>query len=152
MTQEKTRKRKESRFKGLNKFLRQNKSIDWNTVNFVNEAQVEALNWKGLENDQKTVLKEVKAYQRLVRVLGENDPKLIKELLKKNIHSAIQVAAIPKQEFKKKYASVFKKDEEVMEKVHKKAVAIRSQLLLLYMNNLQKSEPHTGQVRSLGGK
>jgi len=140
-----------SQFKDLNKFLRQNKNLDWNKVNFVNQKQLEDLNWKGLENNRGKVLKEVKAYQRLVRILGENDPKTIRALLKENIHSAIQIAAMPKKEFKKQCAAIFKKDER-MDEVYKKATAIRSQLLLLYMNNLQNSEPHANQMKTLAGK
>ena len=150
MTQRRTKN--ENRLGKLNKFLRQNKDLDWQTVNLLDRQKIEGLNWKGLEKDQDAVLKEVKAYQRLVRVLGQDNPTLIKALLKENIHSAVQIAAIPKQQFIKQYAPTFKKDHALMENTYKKAVALRSQLLLRYMDRIQRAEPYTGQVRSLGGE
>ncbi|UII27013.1 hypothetical protein LVD15_00830 [Fulvivirga maritima] len=147
-----TTKVKTDHLKHLSKFLRQNKNLDWAKTNLTNPQQIQTLNWKGLEESQEKTLKEIKAYQRLVRVLGENDPKTIKALLMANIHSAIQIAAMPKKAFKKKCFAIFKKNDARMEEVYKKATSIRSQLLLLYMNKLQQAEPHANQVKSLEGK
>lgn len=141
--------KKDISFEGLTKFLRQNKKIDWQRINLVNDKKAEMLNWKGLEDDQQKVLKEVKAYQRLVRVLGENNPRLIKALLKKNIHSAIQIAAMTQKHFINECSKIFKNDEEYINKVHKKAIAIRSQLLLKYMEHTQNKEPHASQLKTL---
>lgn len=132
----------------LNKFLRQNKAIDWLKADLVNETKRMGLNWKGLEDDQEA-LKYVKAYQRLVKVLGEDDPKLIKALLKLKLHSAIQIAAIPKKLFIKEYSKAFGSDTAKMEKVHQNAVSIRSGLLIKYMDHLQNNEPHAAKIATL---
>ena len=139
---------KSDRFEKLNKFLRQNKKVDFMTTSFFNPKKLEALNWKGLEDDQQEVLRHVKAYQRLVRILGEDNPKLIKSLLKANIHSAIQIAAIPKQKFMSDYFKLFGKDKELMSKVYRRAVAIRSKVLLKHMNVMQNAQPQAKVVQS----
>ncbi len=133
---------KDDRFEGLNKFLRQNQKVDFKSTNFLNPKNLENLNWKGLVDKQDDVLRQVKAYQRLARVLGENNSKVIKALLKENIHSAIQIAAMQKQEFMQKYEKAFGKDKELMTKAHQKAVAIRSRLLLKHMEIIQNAQPH----------
>lgn len=91
----------------------------------------------------------VKAYQRLVRLLGQNDAKVIKALLKQNIHSAVQVAAIPRQQFMQQFAGIFK-DEALMKQVYTRAMAMRSKVLIKYMNVIQNSEPHAKAVKTIG--
>ncbi|KAA1247921.1 hypothetical protein [Aquimarina sp. RZ0] len=141
--------KKDVSFERLNKFLRQNKKIDWQTINLVDKKVNDTLNWKGVEDSQEDVLKKVKGYQRMVRVLGEDNPKIIKALLKKNIHSAIQIAAMTQKHFINECSKIFKNDDEYIKEVHKKAVAIRSKLLVRYVEHTQNKEPHVQQVKTL---
>ncbi|WP_066319315.1 MULTISPECIES: hypothetical protein [Aquimarina] len=141
--------KKDVSFEGLNKFLRQNKKVDWQTINLVDKKVNDTLNWKGLEDNQEDVLKKVKGYQRMVRLLGEDNPKIIKALLKNNIHSAVQIAAMTQKGFIEKSTKIFKNDDEYIIELHKKATAIRSKLLLRYVEYTQNREPHTTQVKTL---
>ncbi|OJJ19152.1 hypothetical protein BKI52_20270 [marine bacterium AO1-C] len=130
----------------LNKFLRQNKKIDFKTFNLLNSKKLESLNWgKVSKEDQPNILKQVKAYQRLLRLLGEHHPKIAKELLKQNLHSAVQIASIPQKKFMSDFLNVFK-NEDLMKKFYARALATRSKVLLKYMNIVQNRQPHTKSV------
>ena len=145
----KTTTKKNNPFTKLDKLIRQNQNVDFRTANFLNAKTVEALNWKGIKTeDQDQVLQQVKAYQRLVRLLAEDNPKIIMELLKRNLHSAVQIAAIPKSRFMKEFREVFK-DEALMEQVYARALAIRSQVLLKYMNIVQNKQLHTKTLKAV---
>ena len=145
----KTSPKKDNRFSKLDKFIRQNKEIDFKTINFLDAETLANLNWKRIEKeDQPQVLKQAKAYQRLVRLLAENQPKIIKELLKRNLHSAVQIASIPRQQFMQEFRKVFK-DEELMKRVYNRALAVRSQVLLRYMNIVQNKQPHAKTVKAI---
>ncbi|MTI29867.1 hypothetical protein [Xanthovirga aplysinae] len=145
MTKKKTTK--DNRFDNLNKFLRQNKKLDLSTVNLLSAGKVDELNWKGLDQNRDRLLKELKAYQRLLRIIPDGSPKIIKALLSENIHSAIQIAAIPKQQFVSRYLDAFGKKHALIEEAYKKAVAIRSQILIRHMDIIQNAEPHVNAVK-----
>ena len=133
----------------LNKFIRQNKKLDFKTFNFLSAKSLETLKWKGIATEsQPGVLKQAKAYQRLVRLLDDNNPKVIKALLKKNIHSAVQIASIPRKQFMAEYGKIFK-NEPLMQQVYTRAMAIRSQVLIKYMNVMQNGERHAQAVRAI---
>jgi len=133
----------------LNKFIRKNKKVDFKTFNFLSTNSLESLNWKGIEAaEQPQVLSLVKAYQRLARLLNDDSPKVIRALLKRNIHSAIQIASTPKKQFMEDFRSIFK-DEVLMQEVYTRALAIRSQVLIKYMNVVQNGQPHTKAVKTV---
>lgn len=135
-------------FDELKRFLNQNEAQDWETINLFSDKQLGSLNWEGIEQDK--LFKAVKAYQRLVRLLGKNKPKLILALLKNNLHSAIQIAAMNKPDFLQRYAALFEQEEEgFQEKVYGKALAIRSQVLLNYISRIQNNEAHAQGMKSL---
>ncbi|MEO1053977.1 MAG: hypothetical protein AAFX87_25290 [Bacteroidota bacterium] len=139
----------EDRFKNLDKFLRLNKKVDFITINLLSSKALEGLNWKGiLKQDQPEVLKQVKAYQRLARLLAEDNTRIIKQLLERNLHSGVQIASIPRQQFMKEFSKVFK-DEELMTTFYKRAVATRSKVLLKYMNIVQSGQAHNKSVKAI---
>ena len=133
----------------LNKFLRQNKKIDFKTFDFLNAKKLESLNWSKIaKKDRPKILKQAKAYQRLLRLLGEHHPKIAKELLKQNLHSAVQIASIPQKKFMREFLSVFK-GEELMKKFYARALATRSKVLLKYMNIVQNGQSHAKSVKAI---
>lgn len=144
-----TTKEMNKKFSGLNKFLKNNPALDWQRLNLLASAQVDALSWKGIGEQREQVFKQVKGYQRLVRLLGEDDPDTIKALLALNIHSVIQIAAMSNKIFKQTCGAVFNDNDVQLEAIYKKATAIRGQLLLSYMNYRQQAEPHISQVKTL---
>lgn len=140
---------KQNPLKELDKLLRQNKKIDFKTFNLLNAKALESLNWgKIAKKDQPKVLKQAKAYQRLLRLLGEHHPKIAKELLKRGIHSAVQVASIPQKKFMSEFLSIFK-DEDLIKKFYARALATRSKVLLKYMNIVQNNQLHTKAVKAI---
>ena len=133
---------KNNSLKSLNAFIRKNKKADLETVNLLDEKTVSAFNWKGLEEEKEKIIQQAKAYQRLLRIVPEGDPKLIKALLEENIHSAIQIASISRQQFSKQYLALFGNDKQLLERTYENAVARRNQTLIRYMNQLQNNEAH----------
>ncbi|WP_299453293.1 hypothetical protein [uncultured Microscilla sp.] len=137
---------KDNSLEQLNKLLRQNKKVDFKTFNLLSAKELESLNWSKIsKKDRPKVLKQAKAYQRLLRLLGEHHPKIAKELLKQNLHSAVQIASIPQKKFMNDFLSVFK-DEDLMKKFYARALATRSKVLLKYMNIVQNRQPHAKSV------
>lgn len=126
----------------VSKFRRQNRKVDLKTADFLNTAQIKQYNWKGLYRDREAIVAELKSWQRLLRVLPEDDTRLIKRLLRHGLTSALQIAAMPREEFKRNYIRVFKKDEALLEETHKRARAIRSKTMLMYIDRVQNREPH----------
>jgi len=138
---------KDNPLEELNKFLRQNKKIDFKTFNLLNSKKLASLNWNKIsKEDQPKVLKQVKAYQRLLRLLGEHHPKIAKELLRQNLHSAVQIASIPQKKFMSDFLNIFK-DEDLMKKFYARALATRSKVLLKYMNIVQNRQSHAKSVK-----
>ncbi len=133
----------------LSKFLRQNKNMNLDTINLTKDDIVSKLNWKGLKNESEEILKQLKGYQRLYRVLEEDNTKLILALLKQNIHSAIQIGAMTQKQFINDYAKTFKNDVECMKRAYQKAGTIRNQLVLRYMEYTQNREAHATQIKTL---
>lgn len=132
----------------LRVFIAANPAVKWQGINLNSPSKVDVLNWGDLVKD--SLIKEVKAYQRLFRLVGENKSELIFSMLENNLHSAIQIAAMPKQHFFTEYSTLFFEQEKgFVEKIFKKAKAIRSQILLSYMQRIQTSEPHSNTMKSL---
>ncbi|MCV2883324.1 hypothetical protein OE749_01265 [Aestuariibacter sp. AA17] len=131
---------------GLESIIESNPSVDWSTIDLGKKSTRELVDFG--EIDSNEAIKLVKAYQRIVRMLGEEDLEVAKSLLLVNVHSSIQVAAMSKDVFLEKCKSAFKnKDDGYALKVFKKAKAIRSQILLNYINSIQKNELHIKQLK-----
>lgn len=135
--------KKFSDLKNLDKFLKQNKSIDIRTEDFLDQPGNDKYKWKGLEKVKDEVLVVLKAYQRLMRIIPNQEPKVVKALLKKGIHSSLQITEIPKTKFIKDNLKILGGDEIVAESVYLRAIAMRKIVAIQYMNAVQNLEPHT---------
>lgn len=130
--------------KKLNTFLRKNKAVDLRQADLNHASNIDAYNWKSLEEDKESLLIQLKAYQRLLRVFphDEIEPTIAKALLKKGIHSALQIAGMSKQSFIKETVKEFRGNSELAGRVYQKAVICRKTVALNYLNQSQQSEPH----------
>nr|VFK12249.1 MAG: hypothetical protein BECKLPF1236B_GA0070989_10324 [Candidatus Kentron sp. LPFa] len=133
--------------KNLDAFLRKNKSLDLRKADLRHKPGIEACKWTGLEQEKGTLLPQLKAYQRLLRVLPDdsavpNTANIAKALLKKGIHSALQIAYTPKKTFIEDNSKIFAGDADLAERVHRRAVACRKGVVLKYMHLSQGLEPH----------
>lgn len=126
--------------KELNKFLKQNKGIDIGAVNLLKLNVVDSLNWAGIESRDAT-LSKLKGYQRLYKAVPETKRKhqIISGLLKKGIHSSTQIAALPRKHFLSNFANLFK-NEKLAKETYSNAVAVRTNILLHFMENVQNHE------------
>lgn len=140
----------EDRLQFLERLLKQNQEIDFKLFHLQNKEKVLGLNWDDLPGNQDDIIFLLKAYQRLIRILPEQDSSTVIALLRENLHSAIQIASIPKLQFMKRYTKVFDGKKEVAETVYKNALQKRSQLMLQYMNVVQNNEPHIKATRLNG--
>lgn len=138
---------KDVEIKRLFKLIDQNTDFDFLSANLLISKTIDSLNWKGFEKFKEPLTGQLKMYQRLQRVLPGNDPVLIKSLMKSGIHSAIQIASIPKSKFVSEYSSLFNNDSELIETTYQKAVAIRSQILIKHIAVIQKAETYASESK-----
>lgn len=132
-TQEKTENNK---FAYLDQWITQNKKVNLRTVVLKESADLDKLNWKNLEQVKPEVIQELKAYQRLMKILPEKNHKLIMKLLDVNIHSAIQVASMSKQEFLTSYSKIFNSKKITAEMFYNRSLAIKTKLMLNHVRNI----------------
>ena len=139
------------KIKNLEAFIKLNKSVDFRRENLQNISQstsdIDSYNWKGIEAVKTTVLEQLKAYQRVLRVLPENieadrSDKIARSLLKLGFASALQIANSPKKTFIEKAEEAFFHDSGLIEQAYQRAIACRKAVALKYMNIVQQSEPH----------
>ena len=90
---------KDTDLKRLFKFIDQNADFDFLAANLLNNKTIDALNWKSFTKNKDQLIASLKVYQRILRVLPSNDPALIGSLMSAGLHSAIQIASIPKARF-----------------------------------------------------
>ena len=126
-------------------FLKQNQSIDFLTFNLQDEDNLIKLNFKNLESQQIEIIFQIKAYQRLIRIIPENDTEIALTLMQQGIHSALQIAAMTRKDFMKKCLGVL--DEKLADTIYHNALAKRSTIVVQYMNLLQNREPHISSAR-----
>jgi len=129
----------------LQRLLEANPSVDWPTIDLEALGALDALAW--LELEPETFMPLLKAYQRLARVLPVSEEGRAIPLLESGLHSAIQIANIPKDEFTRRWAALFPGEAPLGEVVHRSAIARRSTLLLHHVNNVQSNEPHYRAAR-----
>ena len=120
----------------LEKWIKQNKKVDLQVAKLNDEATLSSFKWTGLESNKEAVQKQLKAYQRLLNILPKKNHELIMSLLGENIHSAIQIASLPKQTWLEKYAQLFSPKSISAEAFYEAAVAIKSRLLLKHLQRL----------------
>lgn len=127
-------------FKNLDVFLQQNTNLNLSSTNLNDPSIISSLDWKGVAKNKTEVCQQLKAYQRLSLLLSKNSLPILTALLEEGIHSAVQIASISKSQFTSKYAHCFGDESELIEPFYAKALAVRSNLLLKYMNNMQNKE------------
>ena len=129
----------------LQRLLEANPSVDWPTIALEGPGARDALAWLALEPE--AVMPLLKAYQRLVRILPASEEGRALLLLESGLHSAIQIANIPKDEFVRRWTALFPGEGALGEAIHRSAIARRSTLLLHHVNNVQSHEPHYRAAR-----
>lgn len=137
----------ETQIKSLNSFLQNNPNADLVHANLDDANVVGGLDWQKLKTSKDEVLDILRAYQRLKKIMPELDQNTALALLKAGIHSALQIAALPKARFLHDYAALFGNDPAVIERFYNQALAVRTQILLQYMEVKQANEPHVRTAR-----
>ena len=122
-----------------------NPSVDWRAAALDGPGSADVLAWGDLEPKVMTPL--LKAYQRLVRILPVGEEARALPLLESGLHSAIQIASLPRDEFARRWAALFPGDDDLGLAVHRAALARRGELVLQHINNVQRNEPHYRAAR-----
>lgn len=137
----------DAQFKNLSSFLEQNPHIEIAYID-LNDAEVLAgFDWQKLAKQKDGILEILRAYQRVKKIMPELGHTTVLALLKAGLHSALQIAALPKIKFLREYAAVFGSDPAVIEQFYNNALAIRTQVLLQYMEVKQANEPHLSAAK-----
>lgn len=129
---------------GLKCLIEANQSVDWRAI-ALDEARLDALEWRELEPEAVTPL--LKAYQRLVRILPVSEERRALPLLESGLHSAIQIADLPQDEFRRRWAALFPGEDALGLAVYRAALRRRGDVLLHHINNVQSNEPHYRAAR-----
>jgi len=130
-------------FKKLNAFLGKNKAVDFRKADLLHTPNIDKYNWAGLESEKESLLNQLKAYQRMLRVVPEGRDDLANALLAKGIQSSLQIVNMPKNAFVRDNLNIFDSDSILAEQVYTRAVALRKAVTLQYMARVQGAEPHT---------
>lgn len=134
----------------LSIFLEKNKAIDFRTADLLHPPNLEQYEWTGFEDEKESLIQQLKAYQRMLRVVPPDREDLAKKLLKNGIQSSLQIASTPKKDFIQDNLKLFDNDEAIAEQVYLRALALRKAVALQYIAQVQQLEPHirtTGFVR-----
>jgi hypothetical protein len=126
----------------LNAFLGNNKGVDFRKADLLHTPNIDKYNWSGLEDEKVSLLNQLKAYQRMLRVVPEDREDLAKALLNNGIQSALQITNTPKKTFIKNSLKLFDDDIALAEQVYIRAIALRKAVTLQYMARAQHAEPH----------
>jgi hypothetical protein len=129
----------------LVELLKQNQSVDFLTMNLQDEENVNKLNFTNLTIKPTVIIFQIKAFQRLIRIIPESNPETALQLLRLGIHSALQIAAMTRKDYMNKCKGII--DEKLADTIYHNALAKRSTILVQYMNMLQNSEPHISSAR-----
>lgn len=131
----------------LTKFLGQNKGVDFLLMNFLDEENINTLDFKNLKRKKTEVIFQIKALQRLIRIIPENNQEVALSLMQAGIHSALQIAAMTRKDFMGKCSALLNDNHELSDAIYNNALAKRSTILVQYMNLLQNGEPHISSAR-----
>jgi hypothetical protein len=131
----------------LQHIIEANKTADWRAFSFDDPNLLGGLTWQGLEAEQEALIPLLKAYQRLLHILPPSEDHRALPLLKAGLHSAIQIANIPQDQFARQWAALFPGEAALGEAVQRRAISRRSTLLLHHVNAVQSNEPHYRAAR-----
>lgn len=131
----------------LRRLLGANAPVDWRAFSFDDSSLLTGLAWQGREFEREELIPLLKAYQRLLYILPPSEDRRALPLLQAGLHSAIQIADIPRDEFARRWAALFPGDDALGIAVHRAALGRRSELLLHHINEVQRNEPHYRAAR-----
>jgi hypothetical protein len=131
----------------LRPFIRQNNTINLRTIDLNDPEATSQFLWLDLEEKKSFILEALKGYQRLARIIPEENSDTIFALLKRHIHSALHIAAIPRAQFFNTYSNIFDNDREFIEKTYQNALAVRAAIVRHYLAVKQHNEPHIKQTK-----
>ena len=121
--------------------------LDVATFDFTTQRQkLDDLDWKGLSLDEDTIVAELEAYQRLLRL----DPnQAVADALKDaGYQSAHQIAAIPEDQFIQSVQGNGQIDIEKARTIYRKAMDIKQRTALVYANVKDAvASPHYAATR-----
>ncbi|WP_163665352.1 cadherin domain-containing protein [Adonisia turfae] len=123
--------------KDLKSFLKRNRKVDFRTANLLKNSTLDSYNWKGLEDNKESVIFQLKAYQRLLRIVPNGQEDVAIKLLQEGFHSSLQIANTPKAKFLQDTHSIFSGDTTLAEQLYKRALAVRKLVILKYLNQAQ---------------
>jgi hypothetical protein len=123
-----------------------NTPVDWRAFSFEDQS-LQALRWQEHEGEHEELIPLLKAYQRLLHILPPSEDHRALPLLQAGLHSAIQIASMPLDQFVQTWAALFPGEAALGEAVHRNAINRRSHLLLHHVNAVQSSEPHYRAAR-----
>jgi len=126
----------------LNAFLRKNNKVDFRIADLLHSTNVDAYKWNGLEEHKESLIKQLKAYQRLLRIVPDNREDLAKNLLKNGIQSSLQIANTPKKVFIQNNLKAFDNDRALARRVYMRALAVRKVIALQYVSRAQQAGSH----------
>jgi hypothetical protein len=126
----------------LNAFLSKNSAIDFRTANLLHDSSLDQFNWAGFEAVKVSLIQQIKAYQRMLRVVPLDRADLAQKLLEHGIQSSLQIVSIPKKAFIQDYLELFDHDSAIAEQVYVRALALRKVVALQYIAQVQQVEPH----------
>ncbi|MEM9003399.1 MAG: hypothetical protein AAGE59_07735 [Cyanobacteria bacterium P01_F01_bin.86] len=131
----------------LNNFLKKNKTVDFRVADLLHSPNLDTYKWPGSEAAREELLHQLKAYQRMLRVVPEGQEELAKKLLKSGIHSSLQIASTPKKVFIQTHLKLFDNDRALAEQIYLRALVLRKAVTLQYIARVQQTESH---VRASG--
>ena len=128
------------------KFLDQNRSTDFLKANLLSDEVTSQLDFTSLTDKKDELISLAKAYQRLIRVVPEQNREVALTLLGEGVHSALQIAKMTRKDFMGKFVSLLK-DEKLADTIYRNALKKRGVILLQYMDVYQNNEPHIKAAR-----
>ncbi|NER83967.1 MAG: hypothetical protein F6K42_31375 [Leptolyngbya sp. SIO1D8] len=133
--------------KKLNAFLKKNKAVDFRVADLLHSPNLDAYKWPGSKAERADLLNQIKAYQRMLRVVPEGREDLAKKLLKAGVYSSLQITNTPKKVFIQTHLKLFDNDSALAEQIYLRAMALRKAVALQYIARIQQTEPH---IRTAG--
>ena len=137
-------------FDELNSFIKQHDAVDFRSADLLNTTSLENLS---LPSDTAAdLLKQLKAYQRLLRVLPTTLPTevdksaLALELLALGIDSALKITSMGKAKFIALTSNLFSNTPDLADQVFKRALVARNLVASNYIKQQQQLEPHARAV------
>ncbi len=128
--------------KNLKAFLRKNKKVDFRTADLLHLSNIDTYKWTGLEEHKESLIKQLKAYQRLLRIVPHDREDLAQNLLKSGFQSSLQIANTPRKVFIRDNLKTFGKDRTLAQQVYKRALAVRKVVALQYVTRTQQTGSH----------